>query len=231
MSNWTIAIDGPSASGKSTVSRQVAAALGAVYVDSGSLYRGLTWACLEARIPAWDEAAILGVLEQQRASFFVEDGAVRYTFNGKDPRAALRSGPVVEHVSRVAAIPGVRRWVVERLRGLIRFGNLVMEGRDIGTVVFPDAIHKFYLDARPEERARRRQRELAGAGAAPVPGELEEVSESLARRDALDRSRTSDPLRVAPGAVVLDTTAMTLDQVVAAILTHVRGGEGVHGPA
>ncbi len=224
MSNWIIAIDGPSASGKSTVSRRVADELGALYVDSGSLYRGLTWACLEAGVEFGNPAAIIGVLDRQNISFFVEKGVMRYTLNGKDPRNILRSGSVVEHVSHVAAVPDVRKWVVDRLRGMAHFGNLVMEGRDIGSVVFPDAKYKFYLDAKPEERARRRLQELAGANIASAPGEMEEVSQSLARRDSLDRSRAYDPLRVAPGALALDTTSMSLEEVVAQILALVRAG-------
>ena len=200
----------------------VAADLNATYVDSGSLYRGLTWACLDAGLVVWDEDSVMGVLDARAALFFVEDGAVRYTLGGEDPRAFLRSAAVVERVSLVAAMPGVRQWVVRQLRDMLRFGNLVMEGRDIGSVVFPQAAHKFYLDANPEIRAERRRLELAASGVALAPSALEDVSKSLARRDAMDRSRASDPLRPAEDAVILDTSASSLDEVVCAILQHVR---------
>lgn len=228
MSSWIIAIDGPSASGKSTVSRRVAAELGAVYVDSGSLYRGLTWACIKDGLDAWDDESVLAAASRRQIHVFLEDAAVRYTLDGLDPRDFLRSPSVVERVSKVAAVPGVRSLVVDCLRAMTRFGNLVMEGRDIGTAVFPEANYKFFLDANPEERARRRQRELSGSGALPAPGELEEVSRSLARRDAQDSARAADPLRVAPGALVMDTTFMPLDEVTNAILARVRAGEGLH---
>ena len=151
-----IAIDGPSASGKSTVARQAAHALGFNYVDSGALYRGLTWKCLRENVDIDHPADVVELVRRVELEFFVEEGAVRFTLDGEDPGAQVRSMAVQERVSDVAALPEVRAMVVQHLRDTTRFGSLVMEGRDIGTVVFPDTPFKFYLDANPEERARRR---------------------------------------------------------------------------
>ena len=228
MSKRIIAIDGPSASGKSTVSRRVAEALGYCYVDSGALYRGVTWQCLRENLQAFDAPGVLRVLEHVSAEFFLEVRAVRFTLNGSDPGQELRSEKVVEHVSVVAAIPEVRAWVVERLRDMTRFGDLVMEGRDIGTVVFPSATFKFYLDADEAERAQRRLRESRA-------DDLARVQSSIGRRDRIDRSRKAAPLRVAEGAIVIDTTNLDIDGVVRIILDKIgtvsEAGRGFVGQA
>ena len=217
MSKTIIAIDGPSASGKSTVSRRVAEELDFCYVDSGALYRGLTWLCLRAKPPRLNQGDILPVLEQVRTEFFLDGRAVRFTLDGMDPWPALRSEAVVEHVSAVAAIPEVRAWAVERLRGMTMFGDLVMEGRDIGSVVFPETPFKFYLDADEAERARRRLLEIDAA-------DFSLVKSSIERRDRLDSSRKAAPLRVAEGALVIDTTGLDVDGVVRKILDKLRTG-------
>jgi CMP/dCMP kinase len=209
-----IAIDGPSASGKSTVARRVAAALGLLYVDSGALYRGVTWLALREGVPPEDPAALETLLEQADVEFRVEDGAVCFRLNGTDPGLALRGADVNANVSEVAAAPAVRRRVVDWLRAMRAVGGLVMEGRDIGTRVFPDTPLKFYLDASPEERARRRHAEDAGRGSA---ASLDTVQASLQHRDRIDTSRRADPLKVAPDARVIDSTGMTIDAVVAAV--------------
>jgi len=147
----------------------------------------------------------------------LEQGAVRFTIGGRDPGLELRGQDVTDAVSPVSAVPEIRARIVALLRGMARFGALVIEGRDIGTVVFPEAPHKFYLDASPEERARRRHREVAGVAAG-----VSDVAQSLQRRDQLDSSRAAAPLRIAPGAVVIDSTALGIDQVVALILERVR---------
>ncbi len=217
MSKTIIAVDGPSASGKSTVSRRVAEELDFCYVDSGALYRGLTWLCLRAKPPRLNQGDILRVLKQVQAEFFLDARAVRFTLDGFDPWPELRSEAVVEHVSVVAAIPEVRAWAVERLRGMTMFGDLVMEGRDIGSVVFPETPFKFYLDADEAERARRRLLENAAA-------DFSRVKSSIERRDRLDSSRKAAPLRVAEGAFVIDTTGLDVDGVVRIILDKLRTG-------
>ncbi len=219
MSLFIIAIDGPAASGKSTVSRKAAALLGGVHIDSGALYRGLTWQCLRTGFDCRDEAVVLRELRDLQMKFFLDDNSVRFTIDGKDPGAEIRSETVAEQVSAVAAMPRVREWIVERLRGMTDFGSLVMEGRDIGTVVFPDTPFKFYLDADPDERARRRQVDLAGAQSVSNIGR---VKTSITRRDALDRGRVTAPLARAADARVIDTTNLSIDEVVALIVGVVR---------
>lgn len=222
MSTFIIAIDGPAASGKSTVSRRVAAALHGVHVDSGSLYRGLTWKLLRDGLSCRDEQAVLKMLASLRMEFFLAAGSVRFTIDGEDPGMEIRSERVAEQVSLVAAMPGVRAWIVERLRSMRQFGSLVMEGRDIGTVVFPYTPFKFFLDADPEERARRRLGDLAGAEGTPS---FSKVKTSLLRRDALDSERAAAPLARAADALVIDTTSLSIDEVVAQIVSAARQTE------
>ncbi len=221
MSNLIVAIDGPAASGKSTVARRVAKELDCVYVDSGSLYRGIAWlAARDAPDTAPAEAAAR-LLESLQVEFHLVDGAVRYTMNGADPGMELRSETVQNTVGAVAAVPAVRRWALEHLRGMCRFGDLVIEGRDIGTVVFPRARFKFYLEADEDERARRRHRETVAQSG---ESSLESVQESLARRDAKDSGRSLAPLKKAPDAMPVDTTSRTIDEVVGLVLDTIRSG-------
>jgi len=152
--------------------------------------------------------------------FFVQEGAAIFSIDGDVPVQELREKDVREAVADVAAIPAVRKFVVESLQSLENFGSLVMEGRDIGTVVFPDSPYKFYLDADPEERAMRRYRELVAAG---EDEKADAVMESLKKRDQIDSTRKTDPLVVAPGANVIDSTSMTLDEVIQAIIDNVQG--------
>jgi cytidylate kinase len=215
MKHDVIAIDGPSASGKSTVSKRVASALGYLHVDSGSVYRGVTWACLAQGVDGYDAGRVAGVVRDCRFESFVRDGAVRFRMNGTALQDELRERSVDEAVSPVSTVPAARQRVVAWLRDMRRFGNLVMEGRDIGTAVFPEASHKFYLDASAEERARRRHAELEKRGEGLDVGQ---VGSSLRRRDRIDSTRSKDPLRVASDAVRVDTTNMTIEEVVSAIL-------------
>ncbi|MDF7801700.1 (d)CMP kinase [Pontiellaceae bacterium B1224] len=215
----TIAIDGPSASGKSTVSKGVAAELGIMYVDSGALYRGVTWQALRKGVDTKDAAAVIECMLNAEWDFFVQDGASTFSVDGDVPVQELREKEVRENVAYVAVIPEVRKFVVESLQSLENFGSLVMEGRDIGTVVFPDSPYKFYLDADPKERAMRRYRELVDAGESE---KAEEVMESLKKRDQIDSTRKADPLTVAPGAQVIDSTSMTLEEVIQTVVDKVR---------
>lgn len=220
MPNKVIAIDGPSASGKSTVARQVAAGLGYYYVDSGALYRGIAWRAAALGVDVSVPGDVVAAMGRMEVVFFVGEGAVRYRIDGVEPRAEIRTERVSELVSQVAAIPEVRARVTDWLRDMARQGNLVMEGRDIGTVVFPGADAKFYLDASPEERARRRHAELTPVGEAADVGR---VMTSLKNRDQRDTGRKTAPLKVAPDARVVDTTGLAIDQVVDAILRRLRG--------
>jgi len=219
MSSRVIAIDGPSASGKSTVARKVAAALGFRYVDSGALYRGIAWQAVEWGCDTGKPEVVVAAMGRMEVKFFEEAGAVRYRIGGYEPRAEIRSEHVSAHVSLVAAIPEVRTQVTAWLRDMASFGNLVMEGRDIGTVVFPEAESKFYLDASPEERARRRHAELTPAGETSDVGK---VMASLTDRDRRDSGRQTAPLKLAPDAQVVDTTGLSIDGVVDVILARLR---------
>ncbi|HSR88001.1 MAG TPA: (d)CMP kinase [Pontiella sp.] len=216
----TIAIDGPSASGKSTVSKGVSKELGILYSDSGALYRGVTWQALRKGVDVKNAAAVVETMLAARWDFFIKDGAVIFSIDGDVPVQELREKDVREAVADVAAIPEVRRFVVESLQSQAGFGSLVMEGRDIGTVVFPDSPYKFYLDADPEERAMRRYRELVAAG---EDEKAHEVMESLKRRDRIDSTRKVDPLVVAPGACIIDSTSMTLEDVIREVIAKVEG--------
>jgi cytidylate kinase len=214
-----IAIDGPSASGKSTVARMAAVKLGFNYVDSGSFYRGITWKALREGIETTDSQQVVALIHRIDFQCFLRDGAVQFTIDGEEPGDQIRSQPVQEHVSDIAAVPEVRTFLVNMLRETARLGSLAMEGRDIGTVVFPDSPFKYYLDADPEERARRRYNELAEKNGYSNVGE---VFDSLARRDRKDTTRKAAPLQIALGAKVIDSTGMEADQVVDLILKDVR---------
>jgi len=214
-----IAIDGPSASGKSTVTRLAATRLGINYVDSGSFYRGITWKCLREGLDTTDAQQVIALINRIDFQCFMRDGSVQFTIDGEEPGDQIRSQPVQEHVSDIAAIPDVRTFLVRMLRDASRLGSLAMEGRDIGTVVFPDSPFKYYLDAAPEERARRRYNELADKAGYSNVGE---VYDSLARRDHKDTTRKAAPLQIALGAKVIDSTSMIAEQVVDMIVQDVR---------
>lgn len=203
-----IAIDGPVASGKSAVGGAVARKLGYRFVDTGMMYRAVTWQALERGIDTDDEAALAKLAEDAK----IEVAEGRVLIDGVDTTGRLRSQRVGERVSLVSRVPGVRTAMVERQRLLAAEGGIVMAGRDIGTVVLPDAPLKVYLDASPEERVRRRHAELVGS-ASP-----EQVREELALRDAIDKEREASPLRPANDAVIIDTGHLSLEQVVDRIL-------------
>jgi len=214
-----VAIDGPSASGKSTVSKRAAIELGFTYVDSGSLYRGMTWKCVREGVDVRKPELVIELMNRMKLEFFVENKVVLFTIDGEDPGLQLRSEPVRESVSDIAAIPEVRTYMVEHLREMVRFGNIVMEGRDIGTVVFPTTPFKFYLDADPDERARRRFEELVRMESVT---DVNEVRDSLTRRDRKDSTRKTAPLQIALGARVVNTTTMSIDEVVVQVVAEVR---------
>jgi cytidylate kinase len=217
MMHKVIAVDGPSASGKSTVSRRVAASLGAFYVDSGALYRAVTFLALEGGAGVADEAVVLAMMGRVQVETGLRDGVVFMRFDGLEFGKELRTAQVNETVSLIAAMAGVRKQVVFWLRAMSDRGPLVMEGRDIGTVVFPDTPYKFYLDASPEERARRRHAELQTG-----MGDVQHVAASLQRRDGLDQTRQTAPLKIAADAVRIDSTAVDIDEVVRKIVADVR---------
>ena len=210
-----VAVDGPSASGKSTISRLVAKRLGFNYVDTGAMYRAVTWKALDEKLDAGNIEQVVALVRQIKISFEIVNGEVRMLIDGVFPGDAIRAPRVAEKVSLVAAIPEVRRVLVEQQRSLTSFGGLVMEGRDIGSVVFPDTPHKFYIDANASERAKRRQQDFA---AMKIETNTAGVAQALAQRDKLDSSRAVAPLQVAPGATVVDNSTNTPEQTVKIIL-------------
>jgi cytidylate kinase len=225
-----IAIDGPSASGKSTTARAVAEALGFAHLDSGALYRGVTLMALreaarrgrpgEDPLTVLDPETILRTAED-RGLMLQPDGAGFAAYlEGEPVDAAIRAPDVTARVSAVSAVPVIREWVNTRLRAMVRAGRqVVVDGRDIGTVVFPDADLKIFLTATPEARAGRRVNQR---GLAVDPARLEAEAEALAARDHADSSRPVAPLRSAEDAVRLDTTTMRFDEQVKAIVELAR---------
>jgi cytidylate kinase len=206
-----IAIDGPSGAGKGTVARAVAAALGYRHVDSGAMYRAVGWKALRDRVPLDDEAAVVGIARGSR----IEITAESVTIDGTDVTRAIRTPEIDRAAASVARLPLVRAVLVEQQRQMGGDGGIVMEGRDIGTVVFPSADVKIYLDASTEERARRRAQDPAHTG---VPAELSKVATMLSERDRSDATRTASPLYAAEDAVVIDTTGLPVNDVVARVM-------------
>lgn len=193
-----IAIDGPSASGKSTNARAVAKALNFVYVDTGAMYRTLAWHCLRQHADVHEAKAVSTACRRWKTSLQCVESHVRLLVEGYYPAKEIRTAETSAAVPHVAAVPYVRDWMKKKQRECLQFGNLVMEGRDIGSNVFPDAPFKFYLDASLEERTKRRA--------------AEGVQENLAMRDERDSQRAAAPLMIPLGAVILNTSAMTVEE-------------------
>jgi cytidylate kinase len=215
-----IALDGPSGSGKSTVARGVARALGWRYLDTGATYRAATLAALRAGVDLADGAAVAAAVADARIELSVDPDKPGVTLDGDDVTAEIRGPRVTASVSAVSAVPEVRTRLVDLQRSLIGEGAVV-EGRDIGTAVAPDAPVKVYLDASPEVRASRRASD-ADAGVVAAGDVVDAVAADLARRDRLDSSRAASPLQVAPDALHLDSSVLTADEVVVRVLELAR---------
>jgi cytidylate kinase len=220
---FVIAIDGPSGAGKGTVARAVAARLGYRHVDTGAMYRAVAWKALHDRVDPQDEASVAAIGE--RAVFDLEDG--RVLIDGHDVGRAIRTPEIDRAAAIVARHPAVRRVLVARQRRYAEHGSVVMEGRDIGTVVFPGADAKVYLDASPDERARRRAADPAHSARGR---QLTDVATALAERDRSDSTRAASPLAVAPDALVIDTTELPVDEVVNRVLGIVAEKRGTEVP-
>jgi len=211
---FVIAIDGPSGAGKGTVARAIAAELGYRHVDSGAMYRAVGWKALESGVPLDQEDAVAALAARSR--IMVTPTAV--TIDDTDVTRAIRTPEIDRAAAAVAGLPRVRAVLVDRQRHMREGEGIVMEGRDIGTVVFPDADVKIYLDAAPEERAKRRATDPAHSG----PVAIADVATALTARDELDRTRAASPLYAAPDAVVVDTTGKPVAEVVAEVMTVIR---------
>ena len=203
-----IALDGTSASGKSTNAKRVAKALGYAYVDTGAMYRSLAWHCREKDVDLGDEKAIASLCRRWKTELKNDDGHIRLYVDGYFPEKEIRTVETSAAVPVVAAVPAVRKWMKAKQRECIKFGDLVMEGRDIGSNVFPDTDFKFYLDASLDERSKRR----AADG----------VDENLAERDKQDSQRAAAPLMIPLGAKVINNSEMTAEETSALIIGEVQ---------
>jgi CMP/dCMP kinase len=208
----TIAIDGPAGAGKSTLARRIAAKLGFLYVDTGAMYRAVALWALRMNVPPSDMHRLEQLANAAHIEFGPSDSVV--LLNSEDVTAAIRAPEVSQAASEVSLIPAVRRALVEKQREIGAQASVVMEGRDIGTVVFPEATVKIFLDAHPEERATRRAHESA------LPADV--VEQQIRERDQRDRGRAESPLVQAPDAVYVDTTGLTIEEAEAAILKIIR---------
>lgn len=223
MKRIVVAVDGPAGAGKSTVSRRLAQALGYRYIDTGAMYRVIGVLAAERGIDLSDSARLAALCEATHIEFIEHGDRVRTCVDGRDLSAAIRTADAAQLASKVSAVPEVRHRLVAEQHAMAAEGGVVMEGRDIGTVVFPDAPVKVFLDASAAERARRRTHELR---AEATTADIERMEKEIAERDARDRTRAHSPLRPAADAVVVDTTDKTIDEVVAMlgalIATHAK---------
>ncbi|MFI6812907.1 (d)CMP kinase [Nonomuraea sp. NPDC050328] len=215
MAGLVVAVDGPSGSGKSSASRGVARELGLRYLDTGAQYRAMTWWMLEHGVEVGDQEAVAARAAEPVLESGTDPQAPTIHVDGADVATAIRGDAVTGSVSLVAAVPEVRRRLVALQREIIGEGGIVVEGRDIGSVVAPDATLKVYLTASAEARANRRTAELTGTT-------VEAQQAAMARRDTLDSTRKTDPLSMAAGAVELDTTALNLEEVIATVVRLVK---------
>lgn len=212
-----IAIDGPAGAGKSTVARRVANRLGFIYIDTGAMYRAVALWALRTGVDLTD----MHRLEQLAAAAHIEfePGSDRALLNGEDVTTEIRTPRVADAASMVSAVPGVRRAMVAKQREMAASASVVMEGRDIGTVVFPDAQVKIFLDADAEVRARRRLSDLSASG---EQSDIDRVSSEIAERDRRDRTRKEAPLMQSADAVYIDTSSMAIEETEEAVLQHIR---------
>ena len=215
-----IAIDGPSGAGKSSVSRIVGKKLGFLHVDSGALYRIMTWQALVRKVDTDNPDAVAAFAPTVEIECRPENGAIAYYVGGEPPGERIRTPEINAHASQVATVKQVRDKVTAILRDLTRFGDLVVEGRDITTAVFPDSPARFYLTASAEARASRRQKEEVEKGIANQSAAA--VKASLLARDAIDSTRKYAPLRKADGAIEIDSSDLTLEQVVDIVLEKIH---------
>lgn len=215
MKRFSIAVDGPAGSGKSTVAKQVAKQLGMIYVDTGAMYRTVALYCMQEHISLEDEAAVVAALDNLNMEIQPQAEGQRIFLNGQDVTEQIRAAEIGKGASTVGTYQKVRERMVELQQAMAQEHSVIMDGRDIGTVVLPEAEVKIYLDAGVEERARRRMGELEAKG---ETADLEEIKKMILQRDHNDMNRVHSPLRKAEDAVSLDSTGMCVEEVMQAIL-------------
>jgi cytidylate kinase len=217
--NCVITIDGPAGSGKSTTARRVAEELGIVYLDSGALYRAVTWAGLDRKIDLSNEAQVTALAEHLFVVLQATTNGLQVLVDGVDASSAIRTPQVTEAIAPVAGNAGVRRALLQTQRNMAQLGSLVAEGRDMGSVVFPDADLKFFMVASIQERARRRQAELAAKG---IQVDLAELIAMISQRDQSDAGREHAPLLKPEGAIEIDTSTLSVDEQVRLVVDRAR---------
>ena len=210
-----IALDGPSGAGKSTIAKKIAEKIGLVYVDTGALYRSVGLYSIENGIDSEDTAGIIASLEKINIRLAYEDGCQKVYLNGSEVGNRIRTPQASKYASAVSKIPEVRAFLLKLQRDIAASGGVIMDGRDIGTVVLPNADVKIFLTASVEERARRRYKELCEKG---IPAELSVIEEEIRQRDEQDMNRPIAPLKQAEDAVLLDTSAMNIEESIEALL-------------
>lgn len=215
MKKFAVAVDGPAGSGKSTVAKEIAKALGILYIDTGAMYRTVGMACLKKGIDPANESAVVASLDDLDMKIFPEAGGQRILLDGEDITSRIRTEEIGKAASSVAAYQKVREKLVEIQQGLAKEQSVIMDGRDIGTKVLPDAEVKIYLDASVEERAKRRVGELEAQG---KTADLETIREEIAQRDYQDMHRENSPLCRAENAVNVDTTGLDIPAVTEKLL-------------
>lgn len=215
MKKFAVAVDGPAGSGKSTVAKEIAKALGILYIDTGAMYRTVGMACLKKGIDPANESAVVASLDDLDMKIFPEAGGQRILLDGEDITSRIRTEEIGKAASSVAAYQKVRKKLVEIQQGLAKEQSVIMDGRDIGTKVLPDAEVKIYLDASVEERAKRRVGELEAQG---KTADLETIREEIAQRDYQDMHRENSPLCRAEDAVNVDTTGLDIPAVTEKLL-------------
>ncbi len=216
--NHIVTIDGPAGAGKSSVAKDIARQLKYQYIDTGAMYRAMALQAMRKKIPIQNEKKLLTHLKSTKISFKNKKNINCIFVNGKEETQAIRSPEATHGSSAIAVHKGIRKMLVKKQQDMGRAGGVVMEGRDIGTVVFPQARFKFYLDASPLERARRRYKELKAKN---MPANLNKIAASIKERDQRDSARQTSPLRPAADAVIIDTTPLSQKQVCQAILCHI----------
>lgn len=217
----SIVFDGPAGVGKSTIAKAIARKLGFAYIDTGAMYRAVTLFALEQGIPigAKCQDALLDLVQGEEFQFVFTGDKLLIYFGQRDITTAVRSLEVTQHVSQVATLPAVREGLRDIQRWMAANIDVVMEGRDIGTVVLPNATYKFFLTASVEVRAQRRFLELCGQG---VAADFENICKSIQDRDCLDSSRTHSPLRMAADAIEIDTSSLSIQEVIKTILSYIK---------
>lgn len=222
MPSEVIAIDGPAASGKSTAAKKLSERLNIPYINTGNMYRAITWKALQEGISLDPppEEQVSNLLKNLDLDYVkASDGRYEIRVDGNFPGSAIRSPEVASYVSNIAAVPIVRTWLVDKQRELAKLGLIVMEGRDIGTVIFPDSKYKFFLTASPEVRAKRR---LAQEGETFDNATVESVAKEIAERDRKDMSRKTAPLKKADDAVFVDCSEMSIEETLLFLISKIK---------